>query len=262
MINLAGIVPHPLILIPNIGKENQKLLNTTANSFLKIAEELKNKKIDTLIIISSHGPIGNDIFSINLSEKFEINFEEFGDFASKAEVDCDLELTQTIRENMLRFNNTQMINSPVLDYGTGIPLYLISPELKDLKIVSINISNANLKKHFDFGKKIAEKIKTAEKNIAVFASADLSHCLNKKAPAKYCAKGAKLDKRLIEQLKEKDVKKSLETCEELMEKPMACGPRAIAVLLGILDKEEYETNILSYEAPFGIGNLTALFDLS
>ena len=206
--------------------------------------------------------IKKEFFSINLSEKFELNFEEFGDFTTRTQVDCDMATTQSIREAMLRFKNSQMINEDVLDHGISVPLFLMLPELKDIKICSISVSGTDLLDHFEFGKKISEKIKTTPNNLAIFASGDLSHCLNKKAPAGYFPKGAKLDQKLIEQLKTKDTRAVLQTNKDLMDKPMACAPRALAVLLGVLDDCEYETNILSYESPFGVGNLTALFEFS
>jgi len=44
----AAIVPHPPILIPSIGKENQSLLSKTITSYSKLEESLKNNKIETL----------------------------------------------------------------------------------------------------------------------------------------------------------------------------------------------------------------------
>ena len=40
-----------------------------------------------------------------------------------------------------------------------------------------------------------------------------------------------------------------------------CGLRSILILLGILNRMSYEPQLLSYEAPFGVGYLTLNFDL-
>jgi len=44
---------------------------------------------------------------------------------------------------------------------------------------------------------------------------------------------------------------------ELIEKAAQCGYRSILILLGVLNNVSYQTEILSYEAPFGVGYLVA-----
>ncbi|MBD3247820.1 AmmeMemoRadiSam system protein B [Candidatus Falkowbacteria bacterium] len=261
MIKTAAIVPHPLILIPNIGRENLSLLEQTIKAYQKLAEDLKEQEIESIVIFSSHGPIKSDAFCINLSEKFEINFEEFGDFATRSSIEGDLYLAQTIKEIFPNDLKVRMINNQVLDHASAVPLLLLCQELKDVKVVPIYISGHDLKRHFEFGKKIGKQLAKEKKKIAVIASGDLSHCLNKKAPAGYCPKGAKFDQKLIEDLKAKDPEYLLNTDNELLEEIRACGPQAISSLLGVLDVLDYETDILSYESPFGIGNLTARFTI-
>lgn len=58
--------------------------------------------------------------------------------------------------------------------------------------------------------------------------------------------------------KRKKTEEIISANEETLEEVKACGPRSIAVLLGALSGLEYETKILSYEYPFGIGNLTTI----
>lgn len=258
MIKFGAIVPHPPILIPNIGKENQRQLENTIKAYEKLKEELRAEEIETVIIISAHGPIRPEISSFNLDENFEINFEEFGDFSTKLKLACDLELTQGIREFFTAREDIQLVNFPVLDHGSGVPLFLLCYELKNIKVVSFYISGRGLPEHYRLGKEIAGLIAPDRKKTAIIASGDLSHCLSKKAPCKYSPKGAKFDQRLIECLKEKKTEEIISVNEETLEEIKACGPRSIAVLLGALSGLEYETKILAYEYPFGIGNLTTI----
>ncbi len=261
MIKAAAIVPHPPILIPNIGKENRGRLENTLRSYQKLEQILKDKNIDTIIVISSHGPVRPKIFSIGLEEKFKIDFEEFGDFSTKMEIAGDLGLAQKIREDTIGKNDAQLIASPSLDHGAGVPLYLLCYDLKDIKVVPIHTSQKDAKQHHLFGQEIAKTIQKEKKNIAVVASGDLSHCLNEKAPAGYSPKGAKFDQKIIENLKDRKTREIMEIDHNTLKEVKACGPRSIAVLLGILSKLDYESDILSYEYPFGIGNLTAYFDI-
>ena len=65
-IKLAAIVPHPPVLIPSIGKENLLQLEKTRSSYTKIGEALAEEKIETIILISSHGPADGKNFNINM----------------------------------------------------------------------------------------------------------------------------------------------------------------------------------------------------
>lgn len=262
MIKLAAIVPHSPILIPNIGKENQTQLESTIKAYQKLASDIREKEIESIILISSHGPIRPGIFSIGLNERFNINFEEFGDFSTKFELLCDLELSQIIREGFINDEKVQMISRSGLDHGASIPLYLLCYGLKEIKVVLIYVSGSGLAKHYHFGEQIIKKIpKSFKKNIAIIASGDLAHCLTKKAPVKYSPKGAKFDQKIIEAIK-KDFHEEISGLnQELLKEVKACGTRSISVLMGALSGLEYEAKVLSYEYPFGIGNLTAEFIL-
>jgi aromatic ring-opening dioxygenase LigB subunit len=265
---LAAIVPHPPILIPGIGKENLLRLEKTRNIYNQIEEEIRAEKIDTIIIISSHGPIRPAVFGINISTEFEINFEEFGDFSTKMSINGDSELAQNIREFLIEKPEVQAISQPVLDHGCGVPLYSLlfnyfdknsSGGLgKNIEIVPIYASNAGLKEHFELGKLIRGQIEKGRKKIAILASGDLSHTVTKNSPAGYSARGAKFDQRLIECLQEKKIEDILNFDDSLIAEVKPCGLKAIAMLLGALNGTGYDILSTSYEPPFGVGHLTML----
>jgi|WetSurMetagenome_2_1015567.scaffolds.fasta_scaffold02955_8 aromatic ring-opening dioxygenase LigB subunit len=257
-LKLAAIVPHPPILIPSIGKGNILRLENTKKSYSKIAEALREEKIETIVIISSHGPVREKIWSINVGDEFEINFEEFGDFTAKIKINGDMELAQNIREDLIERTDVQAINAPVLDHGCGVPLYSLLSELKNIEIVPIYISGANLKEHFELGLEIRKRLEKGRKKIAVIASGDLSHTLTKNSPLKYSSRAGKFDQRLIECLQEKNIAEILNLDENLIAEVKPCGLKAISMLLGILDSSGYDINTTTYESPFGVGYLTML----
>lgn len=261
MLKFAAITPHPPIIIPNIGKENMGKLKKTQESFELLKKNLIKSEIETLIIISPHGPIQSDYFSINLSPDFNIKFENFGDLASKLELSGDIVLANQIWENTKTKTSVNLITAPDLDHGSGVPLFSLLNNLKNIKIVPIYFSFLSLEEHFNFGKLINQEIKKSDKKIAVIASGDLSHRLTEDAPAGYSPKGAKFDNKLIELIKNKKTQEILELSPKLIDDAGECGLRSICILLGILDKTDYESQILSYEGPFGVGYLTANFKL-
>jgi len=261
-IKLAAFVPHPLPLIPSLGKENFFLLERTNNAYKKLADNLLLEKIETIIIISSHGPIRPDIFSVNISSEFEINFEEFGDFSAKLKVNGELELAQTIRKTFLEDKNFRALSEEILDHGCGVPLFTIGQVLKKIEIVPLYISGTSLKDHYLIGQTIAKAIEKNKKNIAIIASGDLSHSLTHESPAEYSPRAVKFDQRLVEYFRKKSVEEILNIEENLIAEVKPCGLRSMALMFGTLIDKSWEPENITYEAPFGVGYLTAVIKIN
>jgi aromatic ring-opening dioxygenase LigB subunit len=257
-IRLAAIVPHPPVLIPSVGKENILRLEKTKNSYDKLAEALAAEEIETIVIISSHGPIQKNIWSVNIAAEYEINFEEFGDFSAKLKIGGDLELAAAIRERLIENNQFQAITRPILDHGCGVPLYSLLVNQKDIEVLPLYVSGASLAEHFNLGKTIGALILKGKKKIAVFASGDLSHTLEKKSPAGFSPRAVKFDQRIIELLQNKSVEEFINLDESLIAEAKPCGLPAIALLLGILHSTGYDIASTDYESPFGVGYLSMI----
>ncbi|MDD4902492.1 MAG: AmmeMemoRadiSam system protein B [Patescibacteria group bacterium] len=257
-LRLAAIVPHPPLLIPSIGKENILRLEKTKNSYSKIEEALTAEKIETIVIISSHGLVRENVWSINLAVDFAINFEEFGDFSTKLKVGGDLELAQSIRESLIENDRVQAISQPILDHGCGVPLYSLLLNQKNIEIVPLYISGQSLTEHFNLGKMIGAPIKKGQKKIAVLASGDLAHTLEKKSPAGFSPRAVKFDQKIIELLQNKAIEEFLKLDEKLIAETKPCGLKAIALLWGILGANGYEIDSTDYESPFGVGYLSMI----
>ncbi|MEI7452465.1 MAG: AmmeMemoRadiSam system protein B [Candidatus Falkowbacteria bacterium] len=258
MIKAAFITPHSPILIPSIGKANTTLLAKTLEAYKKIEEKLSAMNIDKLIIISPHGRTHDEGLTLNVAPEFEINFETFGDFATKMTIAGDQNLAQTIKDTLKSDFNIRLISETDLDYGSGIPIYLLAEALKNVKIISIPSGAGNLADYFEFGKKLKEVLQGQDENIAVIASGDLSHKLKRRSPAGYSPKGAKFDNKVIEYLNSPKtamaniLKMDTKTISDVME----CGLKPISLLLGILDESNFDPKMLAYQTDFGIGYLT------
>jgi AmmeMemoRadiSam system protein B len=110
-----------------------------------------------------------------------------------------------------------------------------------------------------FGVELKESIFKSDRRIAVIASGDLSHRLSLTAPAGFSPRAKEFDKKLIQLLKQKKADGVLTMDPELIEIAGECGLRSIIMLLGIVKNMKYEFEVLSYEAPFGVGYLVGQF---
>jgi len=257
----SAFTPHPPILIPGIGKDNLNSLKKTIAAYNILTGDLYSSYCETILIISPHGPLLADIFTMNLMPEFIINFEKFGDLATKFNLKGDTGLAHKIKEELEPSAKLQLISEEYLDHGAGVPLYLLTRKLPYLKIIPIYYSGFNLEEHFNFGQLIRAALNRIQTKVAIIASGDLSHRLTKNAPAGFSPKGAKFDKKLIEYLKADKVQSILKMNPKLINEAGECGLKSLVMLLGILDGLNYQPHILSYEAPFGVGYLTAEFKL-
>ncbi len=263
MLISSYITPHSPILIPAIGKANNLILDKTTESYQKIAEQLEAEKVESIIIISPHLSSPENGWLINSAPEFKIGFANFGDFATRGQISGDMILAHELKESLKNNFEIQLSSEAELDYGSAIPLQLLSSALKNVKIISLSHAVSDRKSHFALGQALKDIIISQDKRIAVIASADLSHRLKRSSPGGYSAKGAKFDNKLIEYLNQPESASEnvLQMDDKLVKDAMECGLKSVCVLLGILDGLEYEPKVLSYQTEIGIGYLTMAMNI-
>lgn len=259
MLVFSAITPHPPILIPTIGKENLDVIKKTKLAMEKLAGDLYALKPDTIIIFTPHGEVDKNKITINQSPILKASLAEFGDLVTKLEWKGDLGMSYTIYEHFETKDIIRLVHEEEVDHGISVPLSYLSQGLKEVKIIPISYSGADLKSHFNFGKELSSLIKKSNERIAVIASGDLSHSLTEDSPAGYAPEGKKFDKKLVELIKEKKYDKIVKIDEDFIKKAGECGMRSISMLLGVIDEVDLKPNVLSYECPFGVGYLVAEF---
>ena len=125
----AYIVPHPPIIIPDIGRGEELKIDKTIKSFHQIARKIAEIKPETIIVISPHAKAYSDCFYLPLSEQAKGSFRDFG--ASNVQV--SVEIDQVAVRQIVQISNeynTDVYSHPVkedlLDHGTMVPLYFIN----------------------------------------------------------------------------------------------------------------------------------------
>lgn len=252
----AAFTPHPPLLIPDIGKEQIEKLEKTKQALNKLEEELYIAKPQIIFIISPHSGLFENSFSINAHTHFTSAFEEFGDLATKLDWIGSPEAAARTKE-LARLHNIpmQLVSKEKLDHGATVPLFYLTRHLRDCRIMPIGYSHLDAKTHLKFGRILKETIMNSNKRVAIIASGDLSHDLDKKIWPKI-----NLDKKLIKLIKTRDKEKivKLENTKELKDSK-ECGYRSLLILLGAINGIFYNFSIHSYEHPFGVGYLTGNF---
>lgn len=153
-----------------------------------------------------------------------------------------------------------IVSSPHLDWGISVPLHFLTAKLKpeSYAVQTIITGLESTQTHYDQGRKLGQNLITPRK-VAWIASGDLSHKLKNDGPYGFNPSGPKFDARLIELLQAKKVKEILNLNPDFVECAGECGLRSICFALGALEGAgaDWQPEILSYEAPFGVGYLVA-----
>lgn len=258
----AAITPHPPLLIPSIGKNAVKQVEKTQQALGQLEQQLYLSKPDIIAVISPHGNLYSDSFTINAHTRFIATFEQFGDLTTKLEwqgaPDMSAHIGHMAKENNIE---VQLISDDHLDHGAAVPLSFLTPHLPHIKILPIGYSELSQKQHFDFGYMLKEAFMESDKRVALIASGDLSHGLTTDAPAGYSKVGEDFDKKIIELLEAHNSTGILTMDAPFVEEAAECGYRSILILLGVLKNMEYTFKNYAYEGPFGVGYLTGEFIL-
>lgn len=266
------LMPHPPIMIHEIARGKEEEINATVNASLAVADEINILKPETIVIVvPPHGPAFGDAISINIDNILEGSLGNFGAPNLKYSYAVDLELTKNIIDKC-GCNNLPVVAidkeiaksygiSNKLDHGSMVPLHFINKVYKDFRIVHITYGLISKEELYKFGSIIRESIEESNSNAVFIASGDFSHRLTHDAPSGYNPLGKKFDSQLVDLLKIPSPDDILGIDKELIESAGECGYRSIIVMLGALDGYDVESNIYSYEGPFGVGYCIAGYKL-
>lgn len=264
------IMPHPPILISEVGSGDQYKALDTLRAMDKAAKEIAKIKPKTIIVISPHGPLFSDAVTIRDDKVLCGDFGSFGAEGVRIRKENDTDITEDIiieaMENGISIariddNLKKRFNiDKNLDHGVLVPLYFIDKEYSNYKLVSINYGLLSSTELYRFGMCIKNVIEHSSKDIVVIASGDLSHKLKDDGPYRYSDKGVRFDKEYQELLINKEFIKAINFDHGLCEEAGECGKRSIDILLGIFDGYQVSVERFSYEFPFGVGYSVYRFD--
>ena len=258
------ILPHPPMIIPEIGKGEEEKIRKTREGYEIIAKKIAEIKPETIVLISPHASMYADYINISIGKNVKGDFSNFsaGNIEIKSEYDggfigkiSEIAYKKNIPAGIL---GTQ---GDGLDHGVMVPLYFINKYYTDYKLVRIGISSLPFKYHYELGKIIQEVSELKNNNTVLIASGDLSHKLLEDGPYGYSEEGSKFDKKIGEIIQTGKLDEFFEFDDDLLETVAQCGICSFVTMAGALDKKKIKTELYSLEGPFGVGYVTGSFEV-
>jgi MEMO1 family protein len=253
----AFALPHPPIAIENIGRGEERNIQSTIDAFHQISKIIADINPDTIIISSPHAPYLRDGFFVGSSEKASGDFSRFGHPEIRATFDIDQDFAKELREinDRVRLYDSDDLG---VDHGVMVPLDFIHQQ-GSYRWVIIGISTLSTAEHKQLGLDIMRVSEKSGKKTVFIASGDLSHRLKHDGPYGYIKEGAIFDKKITDILSSGNFDNVDLLDESLCEKAGECGLRGLHVLTGVLRDQTYISRLHSYEGPFGVGYAVASF---
>jgi AmmeMemoRadiSam system protein A/AmmeMemoRadiSam system protein B len=262
-INGFYLMPHPPIVIPEVGKGEELKISETSKSMDAIGKQISEKKPKTIIIVTPHGTMFQDAVALAYEDSVHGDLSNFRAPAVSMNLSINKQLTNKIYERAMEEDipvimaTKELLSkfnaSLAIDHGTMVPLYFVNKYYRDYRLIHITYAPLSDIELYKLGKVIAKAAEETDENIVFIASGDLSHRLKEDGPYDFSPFGEKFDKGFLEHLKNGDVVGAFNMDKETVCSAGECGRRSVLVMLGALEGLKFSGELLSYEGTFGVG---------
>ena len=264
----AVVVPHPPIILPEVGRGEEEKISATTKAYQEVMRRVVELNPDTIVITSPHSIMYNDYFHISPGESARGDMSQFRAPQVDITINYDTEFVKRLSELAASENvpaGTMGERSAKLDHGTMLPLRFLEQaglDLGKVKFLRIGLSGLNAATHYKFGQEISRVADELNRRVVFVASGDLSHKLKEDGPYGFISEGPQFDKEVMEILGDGKFLELLTMDQTMCSRAAECGLRSFWIMSGALDRKAVTSESLSYEGTFGVGYGVVWFDIN
>src|SRR5829696_1759024 len=254
----SGIAPHPPIMVPEVGRESIAGVVNSIDAMAELTKRLIDSGAESVILISPHAPLEVDSFVAYEGPQVSGDFSRFNAPNTHFTMQVNEELLAAIKEAAASENyEVNSLPEQALDHGIAVPLYFLLRNGWQGRVVTLGYSFLSNEDHLRFGACIRNAVEKVGRRVAFIASGDLSHRLQPGAPAGYNPEAHVFDDQVVNALRSNAPQNIVGIEHDLRRLAGECGYRSMLVALGAGSDLPPSCEVLSYEAPFGVGYLVA-----
>ena len=261
----AVMVPHPPVIIPEIGHGEEQKIRETSDSYRKAAAKIAGWKPETVVVISPHSVMYADYFHISPGTGAQGDFGQFRASQVKFQVDYDTEFVKVLaREAEARDipAGTLGEREKRLDHGTMVPLYFLDRYMQDYRLVRVGLSGLPFTVHYELGECIRKTAELLDRDVVIIGSGDLSHKLKEDGPYGFQKEGPEYDERIMDVMGRGAFGELFDFSEDFCDKAAECGHRSFTIMAGALDGLKVKTERLSHQGTFGVGYGICIYEVT
>ncbi len=263
-------MPHPPIVLESIGGSDREEARCTIEGMTMLGKKAAELKPKTIIFITPHGNSFSNGTCLLGDPELHGDFSQFGHSEIRFYKKVNLELTNKIYDCLEdRHFTSVLMNKELsksygikanLDHGVMVPMYFIDQYYTNYEIVHITPGQTPLEENYYLGKLIKDMVDEYTfddpTQVLVVASGDLSHALLDSGPYAFNPEGPRFDEAMKEAIENKDPISLITMKNSFVHDAAQCGLRSYIMGFGYMDGLDYDSKVISYEGPFGVGYLT------
>lgn len=249
-----SLMPHPPLLVPSVSQEALRSVKKTKDAMETLAQRIKKREPRLIILSTPHAPAEAGRLAVYRGERLQGNFRQFGSMET-VEVFSDQAFQRTLMRTLSLYGiNTVSVDEP-LDHGALVPLKYLCDAGVGAPVIVIGQYYGDYAQNHRVGH-ILRSLLYAEETVGeLIISGDLSHALKENGPMGYHPSGKVFDETLQKALKHQDLDVLKTLDDQVIVNAMSCIYRGIGMVEGLSANRFENTEVLSYEGPFGVGYL-------
>ena len=254
-------MPHPPIVVPDVGRGRVVQCQGTHDACVEFAERLVRTRPERLFLVSPHAPRHGGAFGLWAGRRLQGDLGEFGARGAAVDLPND-EQTALYLHDAAR--DLGVLATPIpstqLDHGSVVPLWFLTQAGWDgpTCIASLPWESAPETLH-TFGNAVAIALGRRPGASALVASGDMTHRAKPGAPGGYHKCAVDFDHQLTELVREGRLDQIAEIDRALRELAAEDAADSSMVVAAALGHQPHGNEVLSYEHPFGVGYMVAVF---
>ena len=258
----AYMVPHPPMIVSEVGQGSERQIEATRAAYLRVAEDIASLRPETVIISSPHATMYADYFHLSPGREAEGSFAQFRAPQVRFREKYDEKLIKAAERIAAEEGfpaGTRGQREAALDHGTMVPLYFLRQVLPDFQLVRIGLSGLPLEDHYRLGQILRQAAEETGRKTVWIASGDLSHKLQTYGPYGFAPEGPQYDDRIMDVCSRAAFGELFDFSESFCERAAECGHRSFVMMAGALDGVSVEAQRLSHEDVTGVGYGICIF---
>lgn len=251
---IAALMPHAPVLAPAVGGRRGNRAAASVNAMTEAARRIVKAKPETVVLISPHTPRRQGAFAIWAGERISGSLARFGAPAAAVDLPADKSLGAAIAEEAGSHGlNIWWLRDAELDHGATVPLWHLADAGWRGPTVLIGLNYPGEPGLAELGEAIAGAARRRDRRVAVVASGDMSHRLQRGAPSGFHPRAKEFDHTFIECLRAGDYHQLLKFNSELQDLAAEDAVDSTLVAASAVHWNAAGHEVLSYEGPFGVG---------
>lgn len=260
----AYVVPHPPLIVPEVGRGQERAIQDTIDAYREVARRIAAHAPDTIVVTSPHAPLFRDCFHLSTGEAAHGDMGQFRAWDASMTASYDEEFVAAVaacaRKHTVPICGSGMRDTEI-DHATFVPLHFVNEVYEDYRVVRVGLSALSPDTHRALGRCIAEAARDLERTCVFVASGDLSHKLTPDGPYGFAPEGPVFDHEVTALLDAGDLEGLFDIDETFADAAAECGLRSFQIMAGALEGVPCTHELLSYEGPFGVGYAVAAFEV-